>query len=130
MNQMAIRLALWLLKRPLTLSQRNLLTTAILERLGALPIRSSLSVNETTGEILVSGTPIDLDHARVLFEGAKQLLNNPVLKILWDQVAYNAIGFGVHKAENETQMYFARAALWWSQEEKRILGELSGTQIE
>lgn len=123
---LAVRLAVWLLQRPLTAHDHNLLTTAILDRLGVLPFSAIIKVSEA-GEFLVNGKPIEVEQARALQEGAKLLLNNPTLRIIFDQVAYAGTDFGVYKAENELQMIFTKAIFWWSQEVRKLLNQLAGS---
>jgi len=124
----AVKLCLWLLKRAdLSLEDRNKLSTAILDSLQALPLRDIISVDET-GSLLVNGRSVGIDEARLLREGARTLLNSPTRKVIRDQVAFQAITLGVHKVEKPEQMFFARAAIWWSQNEENLLKVLAGEQ--
>lgn len=109
----------------LSLADRSLLSTAILRKLGALPTGDIITVNESN-EILVNGVLLEFESARALREGARAALNNQALRIVRQQVAFNAIKIGVHKAESDSQLYFGRAALWWGQQQDDLLMTLAG----
>jgi hypothetical protein len=124
MNWIATKLACFLLRRTnLSVENRSLLTACLLDRLGALPFRDIIQRNEN--EMLVNGVPLDYETARALNESAKAALNNSALKVVWDSVAFLAVNNGIHKAETERQIFWARAALWWGQQERTILEELA-----
>lgn len=101
-----------------------MLTVSILKELGALPLRDMIITNQE-GILLVNGRPLDLESARLLRESASATLNSKAFAFVREQVLFNAVKTGVHKAETPLQMLFAKAAIWWGQEEDRILRTLA-----
>lgn len=126
MTSLAVRLAIFLLKLPLSLHDRAILVTKILDRLGALPFTAPIRIAETGG-ILLYGEPLtDVEKIKMIQESAKAALNNPAVRLMWDHIAYLAVEHGVHKAENELQVLWGRTALWNGQQERLLLNELAG----
>ena len=111
----------------LSIESRNLLTTAVLKELGALPLHDMITTNQE-GNLLVNGRPLDLESARILRESARAALENQAFKFVREQVLFNSVVLGVHKAETDKQMYFARASIWWGQEEDKILRILAQSE--
>lgn len=129
-GKVAVKLARWVLRRTnLSIEDRNLLTTCILDTLGALPIRDMIIMNPN-GQILVNEKQLTVEGARALRDGAITALKNPTLKLIHDQVAFAAIASGVHKQETERQSFFMRAALWYGQQEIELLNLLAGEDRE
>lgn len=123
----ATKLAVKLLRRSsLSIENRNHLSTVLMDKLGALPFADIITRNEN--EILVNGVPLDYEKAKALSESAKAALNNNALRVVWESVAFMAVNHGIHKAETERQLLWARAALWWCQQEKSLLAELTGEE--
>lgn len=103
-------------KSSLTLAQRNKLETEILDTLEALPLKEVFSITEN-GEMTVRGKVIEYDKAIRLREYANSALDNQLLNLIREQVAYEAIAGGIHKCITPEDLYFYRAALWWGQRE-------------
>ncbi len=108
----------------LTIANRLILTTYILDSLDSLPFDSIITVSES-GETLIQGTPLDVDKTRQLRESSRAALDNQALAVIRAQVAFTAVTLGVHKVTNPEQLLFARAALWWGQEEIKHLRALA-----
>lgn len=104
----------------ISMDDRALLTTAILDKLGALPL-SAIITNDEQGQLLVHNEPLNIENARILRDSAIQALENQALALIRSQVAFSAITIGIHKAEKVEQMIFGRTALWWGQEVERYL---------
>lgn len=116
---------MWLLKSSnITLEDRNTLTTAILDKLTILPMYDIIKVNEN-GQLLINNRIVDLEKAKLLRESAMAALNNQSLKAVHEQVLFNAITMGVHNVITPDQMFFSRAAIWYSQQEIAILKTLA-----
>lgn len=122
----ATRIAVWLLnKSSLSLNNRSVLTAAIVEKNNGVPLRDIITINEE-GILLVNGSSLDFDNAMRLRMSAQSVLNQPMYKFVRDQVYYQAITLGVHKAETPDQMYFARSAIWWMQQQEALLRSVAG----
>lgn len=120
-----VRQAVSLLKRAdISPEDRLILTNAILDTLGALPLRDIIT-NDENGQILLNNEPLNLEKARQLHEYALSALENRALTLIREQAAFTAITIGVHKAERTEQMIFGRAALWWGQQEQKFLEVLA-----
>lgn len=127
---MVVRIVVWLLEKGnLSTKDRLILTNAVLDKQFALPLRDILTVAEG-GTILFQGRPLSYELATVWRQSAKALLDNPVRKLLRDQVAFKAITTVVHKLETPEQAIFGKAALWWGQTEEQLATLLAGTSPE
>lgn len=124
LNKIALQLVGWLMNRELTVEQRNSLTSYILDNLDALPIRGIIDINDSE-EILINGRSLDLDKAMQLKESALIAIDNVALKLITEQVIYAAIVGGIHKASTPLEMYFYRAAIWFGQEQEKLLKTLA-----
>lgn len=120
-SKLVTKFAVYLLNKA-TLSKENhaLLSTCVLDKLVALPFRDIIVYNEE-GNLLVNGNPLDLEKMRLLRESARAALSNQALKIIRDQVAYEAIKIGVHQAQIVDQMVFGKSAIWWGEQELKHL---------
>lgn len=128
MRTWGIRLVKFLLGRgTLTVEEANQLMGILLSSLNVLPIRAILQYEGR--RLLVNGKPLEMEEAAQLLHQARLLLNNPALKLVQEQTAFAAVLHGVHKAETPAQMLFARAAIWWGQQEQELL-ELLARPIE
>jgi hypothetical protein len=125
LRKLTVKLTLFLLQRAdLSLADRNLLTTALLDRLGALPLRDIVKVTDD-GSIVINDRALDFEKLGLLRDSARTILNNQAWRTIRDQVAFQAISIGIHKMETVEQSYFARAALWWKQQELLLLSILA-----
>lgn len=116
---MLLRIATWCLKRNWTLEERVELSTAILDTLSALPLRAIIEDSEQG--ILINGKLADLETLKVLRDSAHQALANKALDFIGQQVEFIAVQRGVHQATKPEDLYFYRAALWFSQQLKQHL---------
>lgn len=122
---MIISLVLFLLaKKNISVKDRTRLTNAILDKLGAIPVRDIIS-ERPDGTLVVQGHPVDIEMARKLREGAISMLESSVRKIVREQVAFRAVTLGVHKAESPEQVLFAKSALWNAQQEDELYSLLA-----
>jgi len=122
---MFIRFICWLLARKTLSSQdRVLLTNKILDTIHALPTHAIIT--EDKGKLFIGGTALDGERSLVMREGAQAALVNPALKVIHEQVLYQAVTLGVHQALTPDQMNFAKAAIWWGEEELKLLKLLAG----
>lgn len=125
MQKVAVMFAQFLLRQNLSQELRLKLTTSILETLQALPFRDIISVNEK-GVMLVNGRQLELEQMIQLRESARGALQSTALKLIEDQVLFNAVTIGVHKLEKTEQILFSRAAIWWGQQQHELLKLLAG----
>lgn len=119
-NKIALKLVNYLLNKDLSIEQRNFLTNVILDNLDALPIRGIIEANDA-GEILINGGSLDIEKVKQVREAARIADDSPVLKLIREQVTYTAIVNGINKATTPENMNFYKAAVWFGQEEDRII---------
>lgn len=126
----ASRVTVWLLKNNrIGNEERQLLTTALLDKLGALPLRARIVVDDA-GQIFVDGRQMTLETARQMHTGAKAMLNNFARRIVREQITYMAVTKGVHENVSPEQGLFAKAALWSFQEEDDLYAKLAQTEAD
>lgn len=121
---MLVRFICWLLKgKHLKENERRLLTEQILSSIDALPLHAIITVDE--GKIFIRGVPLDGERALAIRDAASQAVHNKALSFVHEQVLYQAVSIGVHQAHTTEQIQFAKAAIWYGQEERRLLQALS-----
>lgn len=103
---------------------RQLLTSALLVNLGALPLRARIVVDDA-GQIFVNELQMTVESARQMHDGSKAMLTNFARKFVREQVTYMAILKGVHENTSPEQGLFAKAALWFYQEEEDLYRRLA-----
>lgn len=130
LNRWLARMVVWMLRSARFSNQeRQILTAVLLERLGALPLRASIVVDET-GKVFVGGKPLTLEKAQLLRETSQTMLKNFARKFVREQIVFMAIHKGVHENTTPEQGLFAKAALWALQEEEKLYAELAGAEGE
>ncbi len=122
------KLVIWLLKNSkIPNEDRQLLTAALLTKLGGLPVRARITVDET-GKYFVDGRELTMEVARQLRETSKSMLNNFARRFVREQVTFMAIKMGVHENTSPEQGLFAKAALWNFQEEDELYKRFAGDE--
>ena len=130
MSRIAVKIACWLLKLPLSIEERTMLIGAILDRLEAVPLSNIITVREGDGAMIVNGKVIDHEAAVQLRAGARAALNNVTRKMVHEQVAVVAGTRGVVQGTTPEKLYFYRAALWCLRTEEQIYRTLAGESDE
>lgn len=113
----------------LSIRDRSELFTAVLTKIVALPLRDIISYNDE-GNLLVNGQALEMARALQLRDSAKGALENQAHKIAYEQILYKALEAAAFKTGNPDDLYFYRAAIWWGQEEVKILNVLAGYDQE
>lgn len=123
-----VKLAIALLKNThLSNDDRQLLTSALLDKLGALPLRARIVMDEA-GQIFVDRKQMTLEVAQEMKRSAKSMLNNFARRFVREQVTFMAIQMGVHQNTSPEQGLYAKAALWFFQEEDELYRKLAQTE--
>jgi len=112
----------------LTLTQRNLFTNLILDKLDAFPLHDIIK-NSDEGEILINGQPLDVEKATVLKESASAALNNKALALVREQVTWTSISGSLHNGDSPEKISFYRAAIWWGQQVEKHLKVLAQHEL-
>lgn len=122
---MLARLTVWLLKHSrVSQEDKILLTNQLLSTVGALPLHATFTVDET-GKLLIRGRPLEYEQAVALRESASNILNSNAWQLVKEQVLYEAISKGVHEALNTDQVLFAKAAIWFCEQQDKTLKVLA-----
>lgn len=120
-----VRFVCWLLKHAsLSPLKRMMLLNAVLSTVGSLPIHSIITVDDT-GKLCIHGKPLEYEYAVMLRESAANVLKSPAYGLVREQVLYQAVSKGVHEALNHDQILFAKAAIWYGQQELDLLKVLA-----
>lgn len=121
---MLVRFICWLLKgKRLSPQERMDLTELVLTKIDYLPSRAIITVRNEV--IFINEVPLDNEKAYVVREAANSALKNAALKAVHDQVLYLAVSLGVHQAQTTEQIQFAKAAIWYGQQERELLNTLA-----
>jgi hypothetical protein len=75
--------------------------------------------------MLINGKYVEVDKILQLRDSARVVLENKAFKLIREQVVFTAVALGVHTVETERQMLFARAAIWFGQQEEKFLQALA-----
>lgn len=108
----------------LTNEERQILTAMLLDRLGALPLHAKIKV-DGTGKVSVNGRSLDIETADRLRQAAVAMQNNAARNLVRETVTFLAIIDGVHKNVSPEMGLFAKAALWFLQEENELYATLA-----
>lgn len=125
LNKLRLALFRYLLRAPLSREERALYTGSLLSALDGSPIRDIILINEQ-GELLVNGRPLTPEELGAYGKMAKGILENPFMKLIWDQVRYTSFKGGVSEGTNPESIVFYRTALWFGEQERAWLRLLAG----
>jgi hypothetical protein len=129
MSHIIAKLVVWALRHNLKLSDKILVTNALLDNLGAIPVRAIISFKED-GTLLINGKPLELEQAIQLRESAKQLLHSQARRLIGEQVKWKAIELAVHNGTSPETILFAKAALWLQSELDKVINQIAQEDSE
>lgn len=109
--------------------EKQILTAFLLDKLGALPLHARITV-DGTGKVFVQGRSLDIEAADRLKQAAVAMQNNAARNLVREAVTFMAIVDGVHKNITPEMGLFAKAALWFLQEEDDLYKRLAADGIE
>lgn len=114
--------------KSLSNEERQILTTMLLDRLGALPLHARIVVDKA-GRVFVNGRSLSIEEADRLKQAAVAMQNNGARNLVREAVTFMAIVDGVHKNVSPDMGLFAKAALWFLQEEDTLYALLAAEGI-
>lgn len=125
---MIAKIIAFLLRKNLSVSDRVVLVNAVINRL-EIPTRAIITVDDNR-RIVVQGKPLSTEQTQSLQESAFALANNPALKLIRDQVRFQAVDLGYlqNVDSDKYRELFYKAALWYAQEETALIASLAGTK--
>lgn len=112
-------------KKPLSPANQLLILNYLLEEVGALPFQDLITYNEQN-TMCIAGKPITMEQAQALKTGADSLEKNFAYRTIKEQLAFQAIKFGVHSSVTLDMLILGKAALWIQEREKEWIDKLSG----
>lgn len=124
-SKILTKLVVRLFKSNLSMEDANLLTTLVLDKLGALPFSNIIEIGNEG--LLINGRPVDGKEEIVLRESARLALDNKAHKLVRDQVAFLAVMNSTHKAETIPHVLWGRIGVWWYQQSEKYLKVLART---
>lgn len=110
-------------KSELTLEDRVALITALLDKLGVLPIGDVIDISEQG--ISIQGKVLDQEQVLNFKEASAVLRDNFARQVINEQIRYKAIDLGINKATAMDTLFFAKAALWCLNEQEILITQLS-----
>ena len=102
------------------------ITNELLKSIDSLPLRGTIFIDDS-GHGYINGKKLDAESTIQLRSSAALLKESFAFKVVHEQARFLAIQIGVHQANTPEQVIFAKAALWFADEEKKLLDTLSGT---
>jgi hypothetical protein len=121
-NKITESLIKQLKKSNLSLEDRTALTTALLDKLGALPLTDTIKIS--AGEIVINGKPLEMEQAIAFRESLVALSENQARKLIHQQLRYLAIGWAVNSGTNNETLMFSKASLWLLDQENNLINNL------
>lgn len=99
--------------------------TGVLQNMSALPFRDTITFDAARGAIFVNGKQLTPEQATLLRTSANAAQDSFALKLVHEQVRFKAVKMGVHEGLNPDMIMFAKAALWYAEEENKLLSTLA-----
>lgn len=93
--------------------------------MGALPFKDILTY-DLNGTVRVADKNLTPEQLIQLREGAVSLEKNWTYRVIKEQIAYEAVKYGVHSSVTTDMLLLAKAALWIQQQEIKLIKNLSG----
>jgi hypothetical protein len=127
-SKIIAKFSAWLLRhKDLSVESKNIIASAMIENLHALPIRSIISFDEQ-GTVLINGEQLDIERAKLLRESASAGVRSTARKLIRDQLLYEALKKGVGEGFTPDQILFSKAIIWWYEQEDYLYRQLSGPE--
>lgn len=98
-------------------------TTVLLDNIGALPFRDTITF-DLQGGVYVNKKKLNQEQLIALRESCNGLSNSFARNLIHEQVKYSAVKMGVHEGLNPDMILFAKAALWYSEQEDKMISTL------
>lgn len=124
-QKITAKLAVFCLKHSrLSGEQKAFVTTALLDNLSAIPLRDIIRFDDY-GVVLINGKKLEVEQALAFKESCKTMKDSFARKVIQEQVAYEAIKMGIHQGLTPDMIMFSKAALWYAQEENKLLSTVT-----
>lgn len=123
-NRLIVKIVTWALRNSRLSGENKIkITNVLLDNIQAVPFKNIISFSRE-GTILIRGKEMEPDQA-IAFRGAAiALQDNIARKIIHDQVMFEAVKMGIHQGLNQDMIMFSKAAMWYGEEENRLLSSI------
>lgn len=115
----------FLLRKNLSIKSKTALVNAVIDRLG-VPLHAIISTDDNR-RILIQGKQLSIEQTELLFSSAVALKDNYARKLVRDHVRFMAVDLGYLQSKDPEVQLFYKAALWFAQEEDRLIDSLTGS---
>ncbi len=106
-----------------------LCTGALLDKMRAVTLRDTISIDADTGRMYIRGNLVkDVDVQRRVFHQAKEMRRNIVRKLVREKIEFMAAEIALHKSTDLWDIVFGKAALWALQEEDRLYKAIADSE--
>lgn len=95
----------------------------LLDNIGALPFRDVITF-DLQGGVYVNKKKLNQEQLIALKESCNGLSNSFARNLIHEQVKYSAVKMGVHEGLNPDMILFAKAALWYAEQEDKMISTL------
>lgn len=123
--RLAVTLAVYLLKLPLSQRDKTRLVGAILDVTHAIPLKEVLTFDPNGRLSSIRGRKPEMEDITRLKEGALAMLDNSARKLVSEEVLALAGRRAVVEGDTPEKLYFYRSAIWWAQAENDFFTRLS-----
>lgn len=124
-SKIVSKLAVWALKsKRLSGEDKVRVTNALYDNLQAIPLRNIVTFNEE-GTVMINGKILDLQQSMLFLDSARAMKESFARKMIHDQVLYEAVKMGIHNGLSPEMIIFAKAAIWFGQEENKLLNKIA-----
>ncbi len=103
-----------------TKKNKGRILSSLLDNVHAVQISEVIRFDEQGG-IHLDGKLLSKEEHIAFLTSVESLSNSFALKYIRNQIARECVKIGVYQAMNEDQILFAKAALWYQQEENKLL---------
>lgn len=118
-------IALFLIKQSkLSTSDKSKVMAGLIEKIGAIPMSSIISFDTINGDLLIRGQKADPVILRNIYESALTMRDSYFRKFLNEQLLYEALKIGIHKATDNEMVLFSKVVIWLQQQENEILNRI------
>jgi hypothetical protein len=123
MNPIVEKTIKQLSKATLSVEDRVALTNALLNKLGAFPVGDMII--KTENSVNINGKDLDLDQYLNFKEACVALKENFARRVINEQLKYKATKMGIHESTTIETLLFAKAVIWFINEEEILIERLS-----
>lgn len=125
MNNLIAKLTIYCLRsKRLSGKAKAKVTAALLDNVQSIPLQSVIYF-DAQNTLHIGGKTLDYEQASLFVESAKALKENFARKVIHEQVSFEAVKMGLHQGLTPEMIQFAKAALWYNEQEEKLLAAIA-----